>query len=167
MELPTKLRFGFDLFVGLMFVGAAWAALDFQRLARYFPLAIALTGLVLAVANICLDAYRYRVRSTAMAMDALPSAATFDPEIGEDTETARRGLLRAFYYLGWALLYALLIWTLGLVVATVVYLVAFFLIEGREGPVFTMVSVAAVLGMIFLVTDFLNLHWPKSLITHF
>ena len=162
MPLLVKARIGFDSMALLLFLWMAYEARDFARLARVFPLTISLIAVVLGSVNLGMSIWRYRTEGVLIGTDA-PKTAVAQGGEGDDALVVS-GVLRALYYLGWTLGYALLIWLIGLVVATLVFVVVFLLVEAKASWVLISVGGTATVGVLLLISEVMDLAWPDSLI---
>jgi hypothetical protein len=150
------LRLGFDLLVLVVFTAAALAALDFPRLAQYFPLYVGILGACLAAALFASD-----VRALLQQRKAEPGdgAAAQDPEQeNEDAETRR-----VFHYSAWVVGFVLMLMALGMEAATWLYLYLFLTYEARVGPRFRLLGPTAALVLVFVIgTALPSVNWPDS-----
>lgn len=161
MPSVTRLRLGFDAAVAVLFAVTAYQSLDFDELARMFPLSISIGAVLLALVNFSADFLRWRRMGSAVSDDVAETAVLTD-----DREGIARGLANALRYLSWFVGYVALIWLVGLLVATVVFLGAFLVVEARARLWLIMVGpVVAVIGLVALTTA-MNLELPDHFI-HF
>lgn len=166
MTTLTRIRLGFDVAVLALFIGAAVEALDFRDRARYMPLYGSVFAAVLATGNLVVDVLRWRRLGTAVAGDALPTAAVTEDDTDEGG-TAGQALAGAAYYLGWVVGYIALIWVAGLIPATVVFLAGFLTFVARARWVLVVVGTATTVVALIAISEVMNLYWPSSLLTLF
>lgn len=163
MSLLAKSRIVFDSLALLLFVWMAYEAWDFARLARVFPLAISLIAATLGLLNLGISIWRWRTGKRLVGDEAPKTAVAKGGE--EDDRAVVHGVLRALYYLGWTLGYVGLIGAIGLVAATLVFVLAFLAIEARAGWLLTALGSAVTVGALLLISDVMDLRWPESLVT--
>jgi TRAP-type C4-dicarboxylate transport system permease small subunit len=137
-----KLSFplAFSVFLLLIFIFMIYQALEFQILARYFPLTIASLGAVLLVVEII---FQLKNKETTKKNE----------EINSNT----------LKYLAWIVGYMILIFIIGFILATIVFLFAFFKTESGYSLIKNIITTAVVIGVIFILEYFLNLNWPTGL----
>jgi hypothetical protein len=164
MPLVTKLRFAFDVAIVFLFAGTAYVALDYQARARWMPLIISLLAIVLGVMNLGVDVFRYRKLGTAVGDEALETAALQEDD---DVDTPGEAAKRVGRYLLWTVGYAAAIGVFGLMGATGLFLAGFLTVEAKVRPVLVVVSVVVVLGLLYVLSDFMNLQWPENLMEDF
>jgi beta-lactamase regulating signal transducer with metallopeptidase domain len=159
----TRLRFGFDVLIIALFGATAYMSLDFRELAQYMPLYISLLALILAFTNLIVDLVRWRATGTAVGSDTIATAALREDD-PEEAGEVRATFARVVRYLGWVLGYVLLIWVIGLVPATAVFLVAFLVIEARMRLVLIAIGTVLTLAALMGISELMNLFWPPSLL---
>jgi len=149
--LRYKYRIGFVSALLLLFTWAAWQARDFAELAQFFPLYISVGAVILLIIQLVME-----IRASIAA----PSAG------GEDDGLEAQMLERipaALKYLGWFFGYILLIYFIGLMAATALFLLGFLLMEARMRLLPALVGVVITVLAINLFGDVMKLYWPRAL----
>jgi hypothetical protein len=172
VPLITRLRLGFDVFLLLVFMGAAIMSWGFSPLARYFPLAVTLMGVLFGVGNLAVDLYRYSKGQPLVANSGGTPVMVADEagkmEAQPDNNAADAKALRgAAYYLAWALGFGLAIWVAGIFVAAAVFLLVFFLFQAKTGWRFAVIATVSAGLVLYGIGDLLRLRWPKSILTDY
>jgi hypothetical protein len=83
MPLQSKMRFAFSIFLLLLFMYTTYEALDFQRLARYLPLAVSMIALLAVSFGLIIDVLAYRRQGVVAADDVPMTAALAGSEVKE------------------------------------------------------------------------------------
>lgn len=141
-----------------MFTLAAIEANNFSDLASFFPLFTAIIAANLALISSLiqgLNIYKLKKGTISESDDK-------DNAIELESEDASLGLI--FYYCGWVAGYVLIIYLLGLLIATVIFLVLFFIIESKFKIWKTFLFTAIVITIIIAFGNLLNLYWPTGLL---
>lgn len=141
-----KLSLSFSIFIFIIFCFAAWKSLSFAELARFFPLYISVAGAVLTLVHIIISSINI-VRNKQ------------DEKSGKLEE-----LGSVFKYIVWVIGYIILIFVIGFLPATVVFLFAFLLKESKFGIIKTVIGVALTMSIILLFSNLMNLYWPTGII---
>ena len=110
-----KLSFVYSIVLFLIFCLAAWQSLSFAELARFFPLYISVAGAVLTLIHIIISSINI-IRNKK------------DKKNGESEEVGS-----VIKYIVWVIGYIILIFFIGFLAATVVFLFAFLLKELNLG----------------------------------
>lgn len=163
MEL-SKLRITSNVVAILVFGYVVIASLQFRSLAGYFPLAIASVSLILSVANLGLDVVKYRKVGSAILADEADEVGTATIRESSTAGERRAALWRMARYLAWTMGYAAAIWLIGMVVATPLFLFAFFLFDARTGWRFAVLGAAGATAALLLASDIMGLRWPESVL---
>ena len=192
MPLQTKMRFGFVVFLILLFAYASYEAWSFTRLARYLPLTVSLLALVVMLVGLYIDVVAYR-RTGMVAGSDVPSTAALAgaemkekalehqaegkeldlEELGlEELEDPRLGaieppmevLKRAGVVFGWMLGYIAGIAVIGLMASTTVYLIGYLRIEAKASWKIQFIGTGAILVGLTTMRILLNLEWPDYLL---
>ncbi|WP_059103066.1 hypothetical protein [Shouchella shacheensis] len=136
------------LFTGFLFVLfslAALSALEFSRLAQFFPLYVSVAGAAFSGIYFVMQLICYlRIRD----------------EEGKNFFFFGK----PFRYIAWFLGYLVLIYLSGLLVATTVFLFTFLILESKVTFLKTSFSVAAVLGMLSIASSLLGIYWPQNVL---
>ena len=136
----------FTFFLFLLFTGLALEAMTFSRLAKFFPLYITLAGAILSFI------YTFVQIRTLVKKEGLPE------------ELKKLKFKRPFIYLAWLLGYVGLIYIVGFLLATALFLGAFLYFESKFTIIKTSISISIVLVFLILFSDVMNLYWPRSLL---
>lgn len=160
----SSVRIGLTVLIAVMFATMAWTAMGFPELAGYFPLAVGVGGGGLAVGSLLFDLARWRKVGSAVGEDVGATAAVAE---ADDAGSAGRTFLRALYYLGWTIGYIALIWVVGVLVATPLFLALFLSIEAKVRWRWIILSSAIMVGFLHQVAEILSLYWPESLLGWF
>jgi hypothetical protein len=158
----TILRFAFSLIWILVFSYAVWEARNFPALSGLFPTVISLAGIVLALFTLVIDVRRWRREGGAVGADAPATASTAQLEPGASIGYA---FARAGRYGLWLLSYLFLIWLIGLVPASAVFVALFLLVEARVRVRYLVVGSGVTVAGLLTLANAVNLFWPRSLIT--
>ena len=142
------------IFTFILFVFFCWAAIEantFSDKASFFPLFTAIISANVSLISFILQLIQY-VRKRKAGVSASDE---------EDTETPISNIL---YYLGWIAGYVVLIYLIGLIWSTLIFLLAFFLIESKfkvwKAALFSVIVVTIIISF----GNLMNLYWPEGLI---
>lgn len=138
------------LFLSVCFIAFLWLAIEansFPAQARHFPFYIAVLAGVLTL--IALVQQIIEVRKSQ-------SNELFHENIG-----------RVLRYMGWIIGFIVAIYLIGLILAAVLYLLLFLFIEAKIGILKTIAFTAVTITAMFLITNFMDLNWPSSLLNLF
>lgn len=83
MPLQSKMRFGFVIFLALLFAYTAWESLSFQRLAQFLPLSVSVIALVVTLIGLYIDIMAYR-RTGMVAGDDVPTTSSLSGAEGKE-----------------------------------------------------------------------------------
>ncbi|ALA52232.1 tripartite tricarboxylate transporter TctB family protein [Shouchella clausii] len=139
------LNIGFTSFLMLVFGFAVFGALQFSRLAQFFPLYVSIAGTVCTAIYLVVLIIRYR-KENASSSRAVVSIA------------------RPLRYMAWLLGYIAFIYLVGMLIATSLFLVAFLMFESKMPFIKTALSVAIVLIGISAASSLLGVYWPTNLL---
>ncbi|WP_353625755.1 tripartite tricarboxylate transporter TctB family protein [Bacillus sp. JCM 19041] len=120
------------------------SALEFSRLAQFFPLYVSVAGTGFCGIYLILLIVRYKRESRA--------------------EEERLSFLKPLSYIGWIVGYIGLIYIAGMLIATTVFLFAFLLLESNMTWIRSAVSVVCVLVLISAASALLGVYWPTNLL---
>jgi hypothetical protein len=160
LSLTDRVRFGVDVGALLLLSGAAVGALEFRRLARYFPFWVSVFFAILALANVVHDVRSAKSGTGIIKGDAIDSASMSTYDGASPIEALKATTL----YMGWVVGYVALIYVIGMPIATVIFLTLWLRRIAEAQWVHIVISVAVMLGMLFGVTEALGFRWPHSLI---
>lgn len=147
----------FTLFLFVIFTWAAIEANNFSDLASFFPLFTAIIAANLALVSSIIQAINiYRVKK-----GTLTESEQEEEAVELQSEEASLGTI--FYYVGWVAGYVLIIYLFGLLIATAVFLIAFFIIESRFKIWKTLLFTAVVITLIISFGNLMNLYWPTGI----
>jgi hypothetical protein len=155
-------RLVFDLLMLAFFVAAFMVAQDFRRLAATFPLVAAASGIVLVVLLLLRDTHAtvqvHRGREHNLP-DFDPSAPLAE---AMNDKTLTPTFLRFVRYAAWLGAFVLVTWTLGFVLGSFLFVVAFLRFEAQlRWWMATLAGVLTVAGLVFMV-EVMNLRFPSS-----
>ena len=129
--------------IALVCAAAAVLALDFPSRARVYPLTVAVAALLLA---------GWEMLRSARATPAPDSAVVAPTDVW--------GLVR---YAGWGLGYYAVIWLLGIVTASALFVAAFLIRVAGVSWRFAISSAIAVAAVLLALGGWLDLRWPRAL----
>ncbi|MCL7745499.1 tripartite tricarboxylate transporter TctB family protein [Halalkalibacter alkaliphilus] len=138
------------LFLVLVFCLFLWMMIQaqtFQETASYFPFYIALLAGILTVV------------ATIKQIVTLKKA--------KDEELFHENFMNVLKYVGWIVSYIVLIYVVGFVPASMIYLFVFLLLEARMSILKCLLSTGATAVVIIAMSRFMDLKWPSSLLTFF
>lgn len=186
MSFQTRLRFGFNISLALIFALAAWESKDFLTPSHYMPVFASLVGLALMLVLIYLDFSKWRRVGYIAADEEMGTAslgglrhADRTPPGGDsqagvapeqatkmipDQERERAALAAVGLIWVWLLGYVGLIYAAGLTVGTAVFLTAYLRLQGARSWRFAISGTACALLALHLVTFALNLPLPRFLL---
>lgn len=140
----------FTILMLLFFIYTAVEATTFRQLASYFPFYLSLLG----IACISIEIIRQLIN--------LKKGKSEDKD-----DVVHPNIRAAIKYMGLLVLYAVMVYVLGMVIASAIYVFAFLFWIARmkwwKAALTTGVLIAVVVGF----ADMMNLYWPKSLIQVF
>ncbi|MCM3714191.1 tripartite tricarboxylate transporter TctB family protein [Alkalihalobacillus oceani] len=131
----------FSALMLLLFGYMAIEATNFQSLAKYFPLTIAIFAILVCLIDLLLQLKR---RS-------------------KTTDVSSTTSLKVLIYIGWIVGYLVLIFFLGFIVGTAVFLFAFLYIETGFKIVKAAVTMGITIAVIFLFGRVIGLYWPSGM----
>lgn len=134
---------------------AVYSALGFTARARYFPLAIAVFGVLAGLAAVI---------STLVAPEKAIESGRKVQDIGALDEESGPQPRAELPYLLWIAAYVLIVWVAGVVIASNLFVIAFLLRVGRWPIWRALVAAALLTGTLYGVTIGLNLRWPVGLL---
>jgi hypothetical protein len=136
----------FSVFVLILFCWMAWEARGFAELARFFPLYISIGGAVLALVDIILRIIKLNRNKN------------------NESESVHDKPLSVLKYFIWIVGFLVLIYLLGFLVATTIFLFAFLYIEAGFKLIKTFLSVTVTMVAIISFSNVMTLYWPKGLL---
>ncbi|MBU8596124.1 hypothetical protein CHH78_06370 [Shouchella clausii] len=139
------LNIGFTSFLMLVFGFAVFGALQFSRLAQFFPLYVSVAGTVCTAIYLVVLIIRYRKENAPSSRVAV-------------------SIVRPLRYIAWLLGYIAFIYLVGMLIATSLFLVAFLMVESKMPFIKTALSVAIVLIGISAASSLLGVYWPTNLL---
>ncbi len=131
----------------MFFIFAAIEATQFKELASYFPLYLSLVAIVLMVIEIIRQVINLKKGNEEERAELL------HPHIGA-----------ALIYSGILILYAVMVYVIGMVLASVIYVFAFLYFIAKTKLWKAILITAILIGAVIGFADLMNLYWPKSLI---
>lgn len=140
------LNLTFSGFLFLLFTLATIEALTFSKLAQFFPLYISVAGSVLTLIYLIIELIVFfRMRSA-------------------EGQQIKISLTKPLRYIGWILIYLVLIYIGGLLLATGIFLSIFLIVESKLTYIQTGISVIVVLVGVSVLSSALNIYWPSNLL---
>ncbi|MQA17758.1 MAG: hypothetical protein GEV09_27955, partial [Pseudonocardiaceae bacterium] len=145
MPVQTKMRLVFGVMVILLFTWTGWQALGFAQLALYLPLAMSGLGVVVGVITVATDLMNWKRQGLVASADVPETAAMhgaeereiaireggIDPSAEDTPEDPHAIALRSLAMMLWILGYVLLIWLVGIVAASAIFLFVFLRLIAR------------------------------------
>lgn len=140
------------LFTGSLFIMFCIMALEantFADKAKFFPLFVALGAVFIALVSITLQ--------TIQLIKSRKSNENKDEEeAGETGEMIK--------YVLWIIGYVALIYIIGFMPATILFLLAFLLVESKFRIITTIPLIVLVVGVLVVFSNIMNLYWPTGLL---
>ena len=130
----------------IVFAYAAYLALDFPTQAQTFPRSVALAAILMIVIEMI--AYFFSIRG-----DKTPAP--------DDSIRATIGGI--FPYLLWLGAYYIVIYFIGMVAASGLFIFFFLLLPGQMKWYSALFSAVLIIAFLILMEDVMNLRWPSSL----
>lgn len=158
-----RLRLAFGVSLACLFAYTGYEALSFSRLARYLPLYVSVAGFGLALVVVASDLLRLRLEARGQARRAQESESAA-VEGWDSSGEQPADFARAAYFFSWILGYVGLVALLGLPVASALFLALFLRLVARLSLLAIVAGVAGVLAALLLMTHFMSLRWPPSLL---
>ena len=150
----------FTLFLLLVFAGGAYAAREWPYQARLFPWAVGVPVLLLCVAQLGLDLFRAEKEAASGDTNALLDLPV---DRGIPVSVVKRRAMSTF---GWISGFALLLWTIGFIIAIPLFVFSYLMIQAREkwslALVYTGALLIFVLGLFHYV---LHMSWPAGVVS--
>ncbi|MDV2686123.1 tripartite tricarboxylate transporter TctB family protein [Alkalihalophilus lindianensis] len=143
-RLLASTLFSFFLFV--FFALFALEASTFSRLAQFFPYYISIAGAVLSF-----------IYTTIQIRELVKNKKVQE-------ELATLNMKRPLKYLAWLIGYVVLIYVLGIIVASILFLASFLYIESKFTVLKTAMSISIVVVGLLLFSNVMNLYWPNNLV---
>ncbi|MPZ61696.1 MAG: hypothetical protein GEU93_10450 [Propionibacteriales bacterium] len=163
MSPLTILRLGFPAMWLVVFSYTAWEARSFQSNSGVFPFWISVGGIVVAAVTLVADTRALRKRTLTMG----GSSAKLARETGEDGGEAAGAALafrRSARYGGWLVGHAVMIWLIGAVAASALFVALFLLVEARAGWKLVVAGPVLVAAGLMTLASAINLFWPPALL---
>ena len=135
----------FSVCILFLFSWTAWQAAGFKKLASYFPLYISLIAIVLAVIQVIIEIRKYKANTA-------------------HEEQEQSGFGNVIQYIAWFVGYSVVIFILGFIIATGVFLVLFLKLETKYSWLKTALSTAVTIILLLLFGELMNLYWPTGLL---
>lgn len=141
----NKTQIVFTSLILCMFIYTAVAATSFNKLAKYFPLYISITGIV------CLTLALIRI------------IIQIRKEENKDQEPLHPNIPGVIKYTCLLTAYLALVYLIGMIYASAIYVSFFLYFIAKMKPIHTVISVAAVVVGLITIANVMNLYWPKSI----
>lgn len=137
-----KLSIIFSIILFIVFAIMAWSALGFPKLAMYFPLTLAIVGMVATLINIMVEYRNYRNNQTIEPEETNSEEIEWDMPVTHSFKAASINFL-------WFLSYFVLIMIFGFLVATIIFLVLF--LKKKTDLNWVKINVATALSIVLLI----------------
>lgn len=141
----------FTFFVGAVFIGAAILSFAFPESARRFPLTVTILSALFVVIQIL------KLYLNTKQEDTKEDASNQKTVLSQGKKIAP--------YIIWILGFYLLIYIVGFVIASGIFVFAFLLTQAKLRWYFALISAAIVVAGILFLGDLLSLKWPFGLIS--
>lgn len=179
MLLQDRIRFGFSVVLLLLFVYTAYESSGFIRLARYLPFTASVVAGTMMLFSIVTDVSTFRRTGRVAVGDVSDTSAVaiaVEEELaaagGEETaaaatggpRTQREAMLRSLAVLGWIVGYFVGIATIGLMLATPLYLFLYLIREAKMSWRHAIIGNLAILLLLTVMREAVNLAWPPYLL---
>jgi bacteriorhodopsin len=135
----------------IFFLWTAWEALGFAKLAQFFPLYVSLVAITLIIVQLYLG-IKSKISGSSSASDA------------EEVNVLRERMPAYLVYIGWFLGYILLVYLIGFLVATGIFLFAFLIKESKMSLIQTITGVVITLGFIIFFGRVMHMYWPEGIL---
>ncbi|MET3699861.1 tripartite tricarboxylate transporter TctB family protein [Bacillus oleivorans] len=139
----------FSVFLFLLFSYGALESSSFSKLAKFFPLYIAIAGVVLTLILVIVNIVKV-VKEKEKKAD----------QSGDQTGEKEGSNLK---YMLWIIGYVFLIWLIGFLAATTLFLILFLHIESKFKTLYIALSLVLTHGVIFVFSNAINLYWPAGI----
>jgi hypothetical protein len=140
-------RVGFLVLIGLVLLYAAVAAAGFPDRARIFPQLVAVAGLVSVAIELARMGWRRFVRLE-------------DDVAGQPAALA--SVRAGASYVAWLLVYYVVIWVLGFLLASAIFVMLFLVLVARVPAGRALLAGVAVAGALLLLHRTLDVRWPEG-----
>src|SRR5690625_2805108 len=138
----------YTLFMLGIFTYTAIGATEFKKNAMYFPLYISILAIILLVIDLIRQFRRFK-----------------KPLEKDEPEYLHPDTMGVFKYSLVLAFYAVLIYLIGFLLASIIYLFGFLYFIARMRLMYTIITVTVVVVFIVSFGNTMNLVWPKSLIS--
>lgn len=144
----------FSVFIFLLFLFGAWQAYSFSELAKFFPYYIAIVGAVLALIIVIVSIVS--IQKEKEGVKQVDSVDSSEQDSDEDGKLTLR-------YMAWFTGYIVLIYVIGFLAATTLFLILFLYLETKYSVLKILISVIATHTVIYLFSSAINLYWPEGI----
>lgn len=142
----AKYSIYFSLFLTVIFTLAVIDAMTFAKLARFFPLYIAIIAVFFSLLDLIFNIRNY-----------INLKKVKQKEDEEEVDGVGK-------YILWIVGYIVGIYLLGFIIATLIFLIIFLFFETKFGVIKTALGVGITLAIILSFGNIMNLYWPKGLL---
>ena len=153
----TKMRLMSDALITALLVAGGVQALSFNPVAMYMPLFACSVGTLLGLSLLLRDSVKARGHGSSIVADEASSTSTLREE------EAGSGLLLAARQLAWFVFQLVCIFLAGIIAGSGLFIASFLRIEARTKLLFTAAAAGAMMALLYLVGQVLNLTWPDTL----
>lgn len=170
MIREAGLRIGTSAFFVMLFGYGVYEMAPVQRLAGGFPLVISSLGLAASLLTLVVEAttmWKLRAQRVAATAGAAGQPARVEQRTSEGVLVSEelQHLGRVAYYFLWTIGFAFVVWLLGALLGTYLFLLAFFAIDAKTHWRFLVVGpIAAVFFLWVLEVALDPIQWPEGLL---
>lgn len=136
----------FTTFIFILFTAAAIDALTFSRLAQFFPLYISAAGAILS--------FIYLIK---IIIEHIKHTSP-------DDRNERLLIVKPLKYIAWIIGYLMLIYIVGMLIATGIFLFIFLILESKMKVLSSILAVSVMLVLITYLSAAIDIAWPTSLL---
>ena len=156
-RIDRALRTAVVVFLLGVFSFVVWQSGHFMLGARLFPEYVGIAGIGLCLLELARQAWR-RTRA-----DVTAELNTADLAVEAEERTAA-GYRRAVRLFGWILIYYALIWLVGMMLATALFVPALLLVRFRASWMPSIAITAGLIALIWLLERLIMLRWPPGVL---
>ncbi|MGV2619811.1 UNVERIFIED_CONTAM: tripartite tricarboxylate transporter TctB family protein [Halobacillus marinus] len=139
-----KLNIAFTIFLFALFTWAAITALSFSRLAQFFPIYVSTAGSIVTGLYLCSEIIKYVKQ--------------------KDKKHQKVLIVQPLIYLAWIVGYVIMIYIIGVLAASAVFLMTFLVKESRFTIGKAAYSTGITIVALIVLSSFMKIAWPESLL---
>ena len=133
----------FTTFLFFFFIYTAVEATSFKQTAKYFPLYISIVAIVILLIEI--------IRQVIKLRETKQKGEQFHPNM--------KGAMKYILFL---IVYAVLVYLIGIVLASAIYVFVFLYYIAKMRLINTIITVGILVALLMTFEDVMNLYWPTS-----